>query len=145
MTIEADTTIVAKFSVNPFSPPPPPFQKGTALAAGIASVQGESALIRLLCPAGERCTGTLELFARLQSPSFGHRHFHHGPPKRTLIGTASFDLAPQSKASIAVKITSARALRLLARSGTLSAQLLGTSVRSRTVRLVGPQVRRHRG
>jgi hypothetical protein len=141
VTIEEDTTISAKFLAIPFFPPPPPIQKGTALAAALASYQGDSALIRLLCPQGARCTGTLELFAKLQSPTFAHRR--HGPAKATLIGTASFDLAPQSQASVAVKITSARARGILAAGRDLSAQLLGTSVHSRIVRLVAPRPGRH--
>ena len=143
VTLEEDTTISAKFLAIPFFPPPPPIQRGTALAAALASYQGDSALIRLLCPQGARCTGTLELFARLQSPAFAHRR--HGPAKATLIGTASFDLAPQSQGSVAVKITSARARGILARGRDLNAQLLGTSVHSRIVRLVAPAPRRHRG
>ncbi len=143
VTITQDTTIAAKFSSKPIVTPPPPIEKGTALASGIAQVQNESALIRLLCPGSARCTGTLELFARLQDPrSFGHRRSHRDAPKATLIGTASFDLAPRSQGTVSVKITSARALRLLGRGGDLDAQLLGTSVRARSVRLVGPRVRR---
>ncbi len=53
--------------------------------------------------------------------------------------------AELSQGTISVKIVSARALRLLGRGGDLSAQLVGTSVQSRSVRLVGPRVRRHRG
>ena len=143
VTIEADTTISAKFLAIPFFPPPPPIQKGTALAAAFASYQGDSALIRLLCPQGARCTGTLELFAKLQSPAFAHRR--HGSAKATLIGTASFDLAPQSQGAVSVKITSARARSILAAGRDLNAQLLGTSVHSRIVRLVAPPRGRHRG
>ncbi len=146
VTIEEDTTIIAKFSSKPIVTPPPPLEKGTAIASGIAQVQDESALIRLLCPGSSRCTGTLELFARLQDPrSFGHRRSHRDAPKATLIGTASFDLAPRSQGTVSVKITSARALRLLGRGGDLDAQLLGTSVRARSVRLVGARVRHRRG
>jgi hypothetical protein len=142
VTIEEDTTIIAKFSSKPIVTPPPPIEKGTALASGIAQVQNESALIRLLCPGSSRCTGTLELFARLQDQSHGRRR-HRDAPKATLIGTASFDLAPRSQGTVSVKIVSQRTLRLLGRGGDLDVQLLGTSVRGRSVRLVGPRVRRH--
>ncbi len=142
VTIEEDTTIVAKFSSKPIVTPPPPLEKGTALASGIAQVQNESALIRLLCPGSARCTGTLELFVRLQDQTHGRRHFRRGSSQATLIGTASFDLAPNSQGTVSVKITSAKALRLLGRGGGLEAQLLGTSVRARSVRLVGARVRR---
>ncbi len=200
VTMSADTTILAKFQANHF-PPPPPFERGTAIASGIAQVQNESALLRLLCPGASRCTGTLELFANLQSPPHGRRHFHRDSPKKlahssacaagerqtergkdaggrpmpgalpasedaaprsvsrrqtcawgfesaskaTLIGTASFDLAPRSQGTVSVKITSPRALRLLGRGEDLSAQLVGTSLQSRTIRLIAARHRRSGG
>jgi Divergent InlB B-repeat domain len=144
VTIKEDTTVAAKFSSKPIVTPPPPTEKGVATASGIAQVQNESALIRLLCPGSSRCTGTLELFARLQDPSHDRRHFRRASSQATLIGTASFDLAPNSQGSVAVKITSQRALRLLGRGEDLDAQLLGTSVRSRGVRLVAPEPRHRR-
>ena len=138
--IDSDTTIVAHFEASPLVPPPPIEAQGEAIAASSAVVQAGSASLRLSCPGPGKCAGTLELFAKL--PPGAARHKRHRLKSGTLIGTASFALSPGSTQTLAVKIANSQAKQLLAQGRTLKAQLVGTGVQGRTVKLRGARGKR---
>ena len=138
--IDADTTIVAHFEASPFVPPPPIEPQGEAIAPSSAVVQAGSASLRLTCPGPGKCAGTLELFAKL--PPGAARHKRQSLKSGALIATASFALSPGSSQTLAVKIANAQAKQLLTQGKTLKAQLVGTGVQGRTVKLRGAKHRR---
>ncbi len=82
---------------------------------------------------GGPCKGTLQLTAKVKQGK---------KIENPVIGRASFDLSPGSARTLAVKISNAQAKLLLAQGKTLAAQLVGTGVQGRTVKLRGAKHRR---
>lgn len=124
LTLEADTTVSATFNANP-QPPPVPEQKGTATAKGTAPVKGNKAMLTLACTGGE-CKGSLQLYAKVKQG---------GKQKSKIIGKASFAIAAGATKTVKVKIANGQVRKLLGRGKTVKAQLRGTGLRPRTVKL----------
>jgi hypothetical protein len=105
-------SVTATFSALPAS---------TLRLAATARVRGARALLRASCEGTSSCKGLLRLTARLRSRS-------------VVIGQARFRLAAGSPGTVEVRL-SARARRLLDRTGRLRARVAGAGVQARAVRL----------
>jgi hypothetical protein len=158
LTIEANSSVTATFDVEESeeeesggggggsgggsTPPPapavsPPPAAGTAVAASSASVQGSKALLKLSCKGGGACKGALRLYAKL--PSSGGKK----KSKLVLIGKASFSIAAGGRKTVKVKISNGQARKLLKQGKVVKAQLKGSDVANRTVKLK-PAKAKHR-
>ncbi|HET8861791.1 MAG TPA: hypothetical protein VFM94_00900, partial [Solirubrobacterales bacterium] len=102
-------------------------KSGTAAAPATATVQGGKALIELSCSGGP-CQGVVKLFAKLPGQK----------SKSVLIGKSSFSLAEGTRKKIKVKISSKQARKLLKQGRTLKAQIKGSGLKTRNVKLRQP-------
>jgi Divergent InlB B-repeat domain len=156
-TIEADSAVTATFNVEeseegeeesggggssggstPPPPPPivaPPPAAGTAVAAAIAPVQGNKALLKLTCKGGGACRGALKLYAKLPSSGGKKGKRHRKKSKLVLIGKASFSIAAGGRRTIKAKIKNGQAKKLLRKGKVVKAKLKGSDVANRTIKL----------
>jgi hypothetical protein len=143
LTLDADTTVTAAFDIEALSLAPlSVLTPGTAIVARVARVRGSAALVRLSCRGGGPCRGVLRLFARLPRGAKKHAGKARGSTRRrrakvriVLIGSAPFGLPAGASRTLGVKIANRGARRLLRRRRKLAAQVRGTGIEKRALRL----------
>jgi hypothetical protein len=121
----------------PPPPPPAPPKRGTAVANGVARVQGGAALVALNCSGGGACEGSFNLVyeKRIEKvvKHHGHKHVEHIVKKMT-IGEAHFSIQANGHLTVAATLTAeGRKLVSKAGKGGLKARLSGSDIVSRTL------------
>jgi hypothetical protein len=101
---------------------------GTASAAGKAAVKAGKAALKLSC-AGGPCSGSLTLTAKVKQGK---------KTKSLVVGRASFSLAAGASTTLNVKL-SGPAKQELAKGKAVKAQLGGSGIAARTVKLLPPK------
>lgn len=114
------------------SPPP---RAGVAVAAALVPVKKGKAIVTLRCQDSAACSGALSLVAE-RSPKRSKRAADSRASREVTLGSAPFEVAAGKTATVAVKLSrKGKALIGAAGAEGLSAELQGTGVKSRTVRL----------
>ena len=121
VTLNADTTVTATFNKEEVTPPP---TEGIARAAGTAQVKSGKALLKLTCSGGA-CKGSFKLTAKVKQ----------GKKKTVTVGKGSFSIAVGKSKTIKVKITNGQVKKELSKGRTVTVQLKGSGIKSRTIKL----------
>lgn len=100
-----------------------------AVAAHKAKVKGNNALVKVTCSGGATCTGSFKVVATEVVKRHHKRH-----KRQVNVGKATFSVATGKTATVKVRL-SAKARKLLRKSGKLEARLTGTGIKAGNVLL----------
>jgi len=109
------------------------------VAAGVAQVQANKALVLIACRGDASCQGVVKLVVRIKAKRAAKRRGKRRIVKRNLnvvIGKARFSIPVGGRATIRVKLTGkGRALLRHAGKRGLTVRLTGTGIKGRTIHL----------